>query len=193
MTEFLLIRHGETEWSRTGRHTGRTDVPLTGDGEAKARALAPRLAGREFALQLCSPLARARHTAALAGLHPEIDDDLLEWDYGAWEGRTTADIRTELQEPSWVVWDADIPAGATPGERPYDVAVRAQRVIDRCLPVLEAGNDAVLIAHGHLLRILAATWLGLPADAGRLLALDAGALSALGFERRQRVIAAWNT
>lgn len=189
----VLIRHGETAWSLTGQHTGRTDIPLTAAGEERARALSTRLAGHSFGLQLCSPLMRARRTAELAGLSPVLDDDLTEWDYGAWEGRTTAQIREELEDPDWVVWDHPVPSGATPGEQPADVALRAARVIERCLPVLDSGQDVALIAHGHFLRILTATWLGLPADCGRLFALDAGALSTLGFERAQRVITNWNS
>lgn len=122
----------------------------------------------------------------------EIDDDLLEWDYGAWEGRTTADIRQELHDPEWTVWQQEIPAGASPGEQPEDVAVRAQRVIRRCTPLLGDGATCVLVAHGHFLRILTATWLGLPARDGRLWVLDAGAVSMLGFERTQRAIVTWN-
>lgn len=188
----VLIRHGETQWSRSGQHTGLTDIPLTEAGEHRASCLAPRLTGRVFGLELCSPLSRARRTAELAGLTPDIDVDLLEWDYGAWEGRTTAEIRAELHDPTWVIWDHRVPPGVTPGEQPHEVALRAQRVIDRCLPVLEGGEEVALIAHGHFLRILTATWLGLAPDAGRLFALEAGSLSSLGFERTQRVITGWN-
>jgi broad specificity phosphatase PhoE len=189
----VLIRHGETQWSTSGQHTGRTDIPLTAEGRERAAGLAARLSSRTFGLVLTSPLSRARDTAHLAGLQPHIDPDLLEWDYGAWEGRTTADIRLELQDPTWVVWDHQVPAGVTPGEQPEDVAVRALRVIRRCQPVLANGESVALVAHGHFLRILTATWLGLPAVAGRLFALEAGALSGLGFERDQHVISCWNT
>lgn len=193
----VLLRHGETEWSRTGRHTGRTDIPLTEAGRERAtaagRLLRQRFGSRPPGLVLCSPLSRARDTAALAGLRPDAYvDDLLEWDYGAWEGRTTADIRAELGDPTWVIWDHPVPPGATPGEQPDDVAGRARRVIERCAPVLTGGSDVVLVAHGHLLRILTATWLGLPAVDGRLFALDAGAVSLLGHEHETPVIAAWN-
>jgi probable phosphoglycerate mutase len=187
-----LIRHGETEWSRTGRHTGRTDVPLTDEGRERAAALAPRVAGIDAGLVLSSPLHRARDTAAAAGLSPEIDPDLVEWDYGAWEGRTTADIRAESGDPAWVVWDHPVPAGSTPGEQPDDVGRRADRVIARCVPVLADGRDCILVAHGHVLRILTARWLGLPAVDGRLFALDPARLSGLGFEHEQRVIRSWN-
>jgi probable phosphoglycerate mutase len=189
----VLIRHGETEWSISGQHTGLTDVPLTAEGRERARALAPRLLTRAFGLVLTSPLSRARDTANLAGLQAHDDADLLEWDYGAWEGRTTVEIRTQVQDPTWVVWDHHVPAGVTPGEQPEDVAIRAQRVIRRCQPVLANGESVALVAHGHFLRILTATWLGLPATAGRLFALEAGALSSLGFERDQHVITNWNT
>ena len=192
LNQIVLIRHGETEWSLNGRHTGRTNIPLTAAGEQRANRLRPAIAHHEFGLQLCSPLVRARDTAAHAGLTPIIDDDLLEWDYGAWEGRTTSDIRTDLGDPTWVIWDHPVPPGATAGEQPDEVAARTQRVIDRCLPILDAGHDCVLVAHGHVLRILTATWLALPAVDGRLWSLDAGFLSGLGFERDQRVIRRWN-
>lgn len=189
-----LIRHGETDWSRTGRHTGRTDVPLTANGEQTAAALAPSVALLDPGLILCSPLERARRTAALAGLEPEeLTDDLLEWDYGAWEGRTTAEIREEAGDRQWLVWDHPVPAGATPGEQLDEVAVRVERVMARCAPVLDAGRDCVLVAHGHVLRILTARWLGLPPIDGRLFALDAGRLSALGFEHQTRTITLWNS
>ena len=188
-----LLRHGNTDWAASGQHTGRTDISLNADGEAAARARAKDLTGHSFALTLCSPLGRARQTAELAGVTPDaIDPDLLEWDYGAWEGRTTADIRIALNDPNWTIWSQPIPAGDTAGEQPDDVAVRAQRVIDRCLPHIREGNDCLLVAHGHLLRILTATWLGLPARDGRLWALGAGGLAVLGWERTQPVISHWN-
>ncbi len=188
-----LLRHGDTEWAASGRHTGRTDIPLSPAGEAAARARSRDLDGHGFALILCSPLERARRTAELAGVTPDaIEPDLLEWDYGAWEGRTTAEIRAELGEPDWTIWDEPIPPGATRGEQTTDVGVRAQRVIDRCMPEILAGHDCLLVAHGHLLRMLTATWLGLPARDGRLWALSAGGLSVLGWERTQPVISRWN-
>lgn len=188
-----LIRHGETEWSISGRHTGRTDLPLTAAGLARAATLAPRVAGIDAGLVLASPLQRARDTAEAAGLAPELDDDLVEWDYGAWEGRTTAEIRAEAHDPGWLVWDHPVPPGATPGEQVVDVGDRADRVIARCRPVLAGGRDCILVAHGHVLRILTARWLGLPAIDGRLFALDPARLSALGFEHEQQVIRSWNS
>jgi len=188
-----LLRHGNTDWATSGQHTGRTDIPLNAAGEAAARARAKDLAGHTFALTLCSPLSRARQTAELAGVTPDaIDPDLLEWDYGAWEGRTTTDIRIELNDPAWTIWDQPIPPGDTPGEQAGDVAVRAARVIDRCMPHIVAGQDCLLVAHGHLLRILTATWLDLPARDGRLWALGAGGMAMLGWERTQPVISRWN-
>jgi probable phosphoglycerate mutase len=145
-------------------------------------------------LVLCSPLERARRTAELAGLEPdELTADLLEWDYGAWEGRTTAEIRAEVGDPHWLIWDHPVPAGPTPGEQLDDVAARVGQVLARCAPVLDSGADCVLVAHGHVLRILTARWLGLPPIDGRLFALDAGRLSALGFEHQTRTITLWNS
>jgi broad specificity phosphatase PhoE len=192
--QIWLIRHGQTEWSRAGRHTGWTDVPLTEEGERQADAVRGELAGITPALVLCSPLTRARETARRAGLTPdEITDDLKEWDYGAWEGRTTAEIRQTLGDRTWLVWDHPVPAGDTPGEQLDEVAARVDRVIARCTPALDEGSDVVLVAHGHVLRILTARWLGLAPIDGRLFALDPARLSALGFEHEQRVIRRWNS
>ncbi len=188
----VLVRHGETEWSRSGQHTGRTDLPLTEKGRADAAKLSPHLSARHFGLVLISPLSRAQETARLAGLSGEDDANLLEWDYGSYEGRRTADIRVDIGDPTWTIWRDPIPAGETPGEQPEDVAARARLVIQRCLPVLAQDQDVALVAHGHLLRMLTATWLDLPAVDGRLFALDAGALSSLGFEHEQHVIRSWN-
>ena len=188
----VLVRHGETEWSKSGRHTGRTEIALTEQGERDARAVASVMPQHPD-LVLCSPLQRAQHTAALAGLKvTRTDPDLLEWDYGAWEGRTTAEIRTQLHQPDWTIWAEPIPSGATPGEQLADIHARTQRIIDHCLPVLEQDGVCVLVAHGHLLRILTATWLALEPIDGRLFALDPATLSILGFEHQQRVICTWN-
>lgn len=189
----VLVRHGETEWSKSGQHTGLTDLPLTEKGRSDAAKLSPHLSGRSFGLVLISPLGRAQETARLAGLSGETDDNLVEWDYGAYEGRRTADIRQDIGDPTWTIWRDPIPPGETPGEQPEEVAARAQHVIDRCLAVVSQDQDAALVAHGHFLRILTATWLGLPAVDARLFALDAGALSALGFEHEQHVIRTWNS
>lgn len=192
MTELVLVRHGETEWSRAGRHTGRTDLPLTARGEDQARRLAGVLSGRPFGLVLTSPLQRARATARLAGLsEPSVDPDLVEWDYGAVEGRTTAEMSAELGRPWWI-WADGVGVGESGGESVEDVARRATRVLDRARPVLDTGADVVLVAHGHVLRILTAVWLELPPRAGALFALSAGSLSRLGFEHARPAILAWN-
>jgi broad specificity phosphatase PhoE len=183
--EVVLVRHGETEWSRSGQHTGTTDLPLLPEGEAQAREVAPRLAEREFALVLCSPMQRARRTAELAGFgdRAEPDGDLKERDYGVYEGRTTKEIRVE--RPGWDVWRDDCPGGETLEQ----LAARADRVIERALA---ADGDTIVFAHGHLLRILAARWLGQPAAFGGQLLLSTGSMSELGFERERRAIALWN-
>jgi broad specificity phosphatase PhoE len=183
MPRIVLIRHGETEWSASGKHTSVTDVPLLESGRRDAERLRERLAGRDFALVLSSPRARARETAALAGLSAEVDEDLVEFDYGSYEGRTTPEIRAE--RPGWSVW-AD---GAPSGETAEQVGARADRAIERALA---AGGDVAVFAHGHFLRILAARWIGLPATYGGHLALDTGSVSELGFERERRAIWLWN-
>jgi broad specificity phosphatase PhoE len=183
MARLVLIRHGETEWSASGKHTSATDVPLLDVGRRHADRLRDRLAGREFALVLSSPRSRARETANLAGMAVEVDDDLVEFDYGAYEGLTTPEIRE--QRPGWSVWSD----GAPGGETVEQVGVRADRVISRALA---AGGDVALFAHGHLLRVLTARWIGLPATYGGHLALDTGSVSELGFERERRVIWLWN-
>jgi broad specificity phosphatase PhoE len=185
VSEVVLVRHGETEWSRSGQHTGVTDLPLTDDGEAQARAVAPKLAGREFALVLASPMQRARRTAELAGFgdRTEVDDDLRERNYGVYEGRTTKEIRVE--RPGWDVWRDDCPGGETLEQ----LAARADRVIERALA---AGGDALLFAHSHFLRELGARWIGLAPDGGGKLVLGTATLSTLGFERERRVLRAWN-
>lgn len=186
----LLLRHGETEWSRTGRHTGRTDLLLTPNGEDQARALAPLVKARSFGLVLVSPAARARRTAELAGLTDyEVDPDLWEWDYGGYEGITTPTIREG--RPGWYLWrDGVIPGDADhPGESAEQVAARADRVIARAKAV---EGQVSLVAHGHFLRVLAARWLGLPPQNGRFFKLDTGTYSRLGFEHAEPVILNWN-
>jgi probable phosphoglycerate mutase len=185
--EVVLVRHGRTEWARTGRHTGRADVGLDEHGRVQARALAPRLGGRSFAAVLTSPSSRARDTCALAGLGDAavVDVDLAEWDYGADEGRTTAEIRVE--RPGWTVWGA----GPEGGETVAEVAERADRVVATIERSLDAGDVAVF-GHGHALRVLCARWLGLDGGAGRLFTLEPASVSALRYEREQRVIGTWN-
>jgi broad specificity phosphatase PhoE len=190
--ELVLLRHGATEWSASGRHTGRTDVPLTSLGEEQAVEVRALIADRSFALELASPLRRAQRTAMLAGLsHVETDADLVEWDYGGYEGLTTAQIRAIL--PGWSLWRDGVPAHADgqPGETAADVGARADRVIARVLPVLGHG-DVALVSHGHFLRVLAARWLSLPPTGGSMLALDTGSVSVLGFEHGAHVIRHWN-
>jgi len=192
MGELILLRHGETEWSRTGRHTGRTDVPLTDAGLAAAARLAPVLATRRLAAAWCSPASRARLTAELAGLAAaRVDPDLQEWDYGGYEGLTSAQI--SATRPGWSLWRGGIIAGdaAHPGETIQQVAARADAVLGRVRPLLTDG-DVALVAHGHLLRVLTARWLGLAPDAGRLFRLGTGTLSLLGTEHDVPVISSWN-
>jgi broad specificity phosphatase PhoE len=183
--EVWLVRHAETEWSRDGRHTGRTDVPLTDDGRERARALGGALRGHEFAVVLASPLDRARETAALAGLgeRVQVREDLLEWDYGDYEGITTPDIRDD--RPGWYLWRDGVPNGETPDE----VATRCDRVIEE---LLAAPGDVAVFAHGHVLRALSARWVEQPVAFGGRLYLTTGSLSVLGFEREVRVIRSWN-
>jgi broad specificity phosphatase PhoE len=180
-----LIRHGETEWSLSGAHTSRTDIPLTERGKQRAAKIRDYLAQRKFTLVLNSPLQRARETCRIAGYADvaQTEENLREWDYGIFEGRTTADIRKD--QPDWSIWDSPVPEG----EPVEHVAARAQKVIDRAL---EAGGDVALFAHAHILRILAATWLGLEPRGGRLFALGTGSVSTLGYERETRVISTWN-
>ncbi len=184
--EIILARHGETEWSRDLKHTGRTDIPLTDRGRAEAEHLGRALAGRSFARVLSSPLQRAVETCRLAGLGDQVEltDDLLEWDYGEYEGITTAEIRRE--RPDWYLWRDGCPGGETAA----DVGRRVDRVIAE-LRGLE--GDAVLFAHGHVLRVLTARWLRLGPECGALFKLDTGTLSTLGFERETPVITRWNS
>jgi broad specificity phosphatase PhoE len=183
--EVLLVRHGETEWSRSGRHTGRTDVPLTDLGRDQAELLGRRLRGRSFALVLTSPLGRARETCRLAGLSEGalVRDDLREWDYGDYEGITTPEIRS--RRPDWFLWRDGCPGGETAAE----VGARADRVVAE---LRAAGGDCAVFAHGHVLRVLAARWLGLPPQEGSLLGLSTATLSILGYERQTPVVWLWN-
>lgn len=186
----MLLRHGETEWSKAGRHTGLTDIPLTARGEAVAQAAGALLAGYDFRLILSSPLQRAYRTAELAGLDAEIDPLLVEWDYGGYEGRTTRDIRQELGY-NWSVFTHGVVSGATPGETVEEVAARASRVLTRVLPAMAEG-DVALIGHGHSLRILTAVFLRLAPRFGAMITLDAGSVSVLSFYHEQPAILSWN-
>lgn len=181
----VVVRHGETEWARAGRHTGRTDIPLTDAGEAAARKLADRLAGRPFAEVWTSPLVRARRTAELAGFGEQAVavDDLVEWDYGDDEGRTTPEIR--MDRPGWFIWRD----GPRNGETLAAIASRADRVIERAL---SADGDVLVFAHGHLLDVLAARWVGIDPSLGRIFYLDPATVSRLGWHHENRVIQEWN-
>ncbi len=188
--ELWLVRHGETEWSLSGKHTSRTDVPLTEKGRERAKELGAYLAGRSFDAVFTSPMQRARETCAIAGYgdQAKVEDWLREWDYGVYEGRTTKQIRNE--HPGWSVWNDPI----TGGETVEHVGERADGVIVRALAAAH-GKDhgrVALFAHAHILRILAARWVDLPARDGRLFALGTGSLSVLGWERETRVIESWN-
>ncbi len=185
--QLWLVRHGETEWARLGRHTGRTDIPLTDVGRAQAAALGRRLRGERFSLVLASPLSRAWETAGLAGFGAvaQAEADLMEWDYGAFEGRTTIEIREGL--PDWSIWTGPWPDAETID----DVSARADRVLARTAAVDPEG-DVLLFGHGHLLRVLAARWLGLDGASGGLFGLSTATVSVLGWDRDRRVIETWN-
>jgi probable phosphoglycerate mutase len=186
MGDVVLVRHGETEWSAAGRHTSTTDVDLTATGQDHARSLGARLAGRSFAAVLSSPRRRARFTAELAGLTvTAVDDDLAEWDYGSYEGLTTAQIRDD--RPDWSLWTD----GAPGGESPERIGVRVDRLLALVRPLLARG-DVALVGHGHCLRVVAARWVGLPTSGGALLRLDTATVSELGFEHARPVILHWN-
>lgn len=182
-----LVRHGETEWSRGGRHTGRTDIPLTDVGNAQAEALGRRLAGHPFALVLTSPRSRATETARLAGFGGVAlaDQDLAEWDYGALEGRRTAEIDDVY--PGWTIWTGPWPGGETAAQ----VSARADRVLARCMDAALSG-DVLLFGHGHMLRVLAARWLQLPGASGGMFGLSTGTVSVLGSEHERPIIETWN-
>ncbi|MEM8705093.1 MAG: histidine phosphatase family protein [Actinomycetota bacterium] len=181
--QIVLVRHGQTEWSRVGRHTGRTDIGLTDQGENEARLVTGTLAEWNFDAAFSSPLLRARDTARLAGFSPTLDDDLVEWDYGAIEGRTNDEITAE--RPGWSKW-IDGPPG---GERADDVGVRADRFLERIAAV---GGEVVVFAHGHFLSIAIARWLGLPASEGRRFPLRTATVSVLGAKRDDHVLTLFN-
>ena len=183
--QIVVVRHGETEWSAAGKHTSRTDLGLLPAGRARAAEIGETLRGREFSLVLCSPLRRARETCSLAGFEDAavIDEDLSEWDYGSYEGMTTPEIRSD--HPEWILWRDGCPGGELPGA----VGARADRALQR---LRDAGGDALVFAHGHILRVLTARWLGMEVAAGRRLALKAGGIGLLGFERATEVLEGWN-
>ena len=183
--EIVLARHGETEWSRSGQHTGRTDVPLTEAGRNQAQIVGAALRNRRFEAVWTSPLSRAAETCRLAGFEGVAvpKDELMEWDYGEYEGRTTPEIRSE--RPGWTLWSEGVPSGETIDQ----VGARVDQLLAEASSV---PGDLLLFAHGHVLRVLAARWLGLEPGGGRLFALDPATLSALGYEREARVIKLWN-
>jgi broad specificity phosphatase PhoE len=185
--EVVLVRHGETDWSRDGKHTGRTDVPLTKRGREQAAAVGRALERRRFARVLTSPLSRSKETCRLAGYGDAAVErpDLAEWEYGAYDGRTTVDIRRE--RPGWTLWADGVPDGETADQ----VASRVDRVLAEIVSVDD--GDVLVFAHGHVLRVLAARWLGLEPRAGALFALDPATLSVLGHERETRVLRSWNS
>ena len=184
MDEVWLVRHGETEWSKAGRHTSRTDLPLLPEGEAAAEALAPRLRDVDFALVLVSPRQRAVRTADLAGLRGyRIEPDLVEWDYGRYEGLTRVEIRKD--DPDWSIWDAGAPAG----ESPADIANRVDRVIKQ---IRSVNGRVLLVAHGHILRALSVRWIAQPVDLGENLPLDTAKICVLSTDRGTPTIETWN-
>lgn len=186
MGQIILVRHGETEWSARHRHTSYTDLELTPAGERQAAALADRLAERTFVAVYASPRRRARHTAELAGLSgAEVDDDLAEWNYGSFEGRTGEEIRQE--NPDWYLWRD----GCPDGESPERVGARLDRVLERAAAHLTSG-DVALVGHGHSLRVAGARWVGLPPGDGGRFRLDTGGLCLLGYEHGRPVILQWN-
>ncbi|QXG75396.1 histidine phosphatase family protein [Modestobacter sp. L9-4] len=196
MGEIVVVRHGQTEWSTSGQHTGLTDLPLLPGGEDDARRLRPVLGELNITHAFVSPLTRARRTAELAGLFDhgikaEIDPDLVEVDYGRWEGRTTPEIREELGHP-WSLWVDGTEPGATPGESLDQVAERVDRVLAKARPLL-ADGDVALVAHGHVLRILTARWLGLDPDKGAIFPLATGRFGVLGLEHDWPALIGWNT
>jgi probable phosphoglycerate mutase len=184
-SNLFLLRHGATEWSLSGQHTGRTDIPLLDQGREQAKAAGQLLEGHPFAQVLASPLQRAWETCALAGFGAEAESepDLMEWDYGALEGLTSAQIREN--HPGWTIWTGAVDGG----ERAADVGRRVDRVIERAR---SAQGDTLCVAHGHVLRVLTARWLGLPPVGGRMFALNAGAVSVLGYEHGTPVVTLWN-
>lgn len=189
-TQLWLVRHGETEWSLSGAHTSFTDIPLTEHGRERAQELKSFLQGEQFAAVFVSPRQRAQETARIAGYADlmQVEDNLQEWNYGESEGKTTKEMRAKYGDPEWSVWTRPILGG----ESVEHVGARADEVISRALAAVPSGGQVALFAHAHILRILAARWIGLPATGGKLFAYGTGAVSVLGFERETRVIVHWN-
>src|ERR1700729_792220 len=187
-SEWWLVRHGETGWSLNGKHTSRTDIPLTDHGRKRAEELRDYLKGTKFDAVFESPMQRARETCAIAGFGDQavVEKGLVEWDYGVYEGKTTKEIQAEI--PGWSVWKNEI----VDGETVEHVGERADGVIARALAAAPQGGKVALFAHAHILRILGARWIGLEARGGSLFALGTGSVSVLGWERETRVIEAWN-
>ena len=188
--ELWLVRHGETAWSLSGAHTSRTDIPLTDHGRKRAEELRDYLSGTSFDRVLVSPMQRARETCQIAGFGAQavVDKGLMEWDYGESEGKTTKEMRAKYNDPDWGVWTREIVGG----EAVEHVGERADGVIARALDGVADEGKVALFAHAHILRILAARWIGLEARAGRLFGLGTGSVSVLGWERETRVISRWN-
>lgn len=188
----VLVRHGETEWSKSGRHTGLTDIPLTETGIYKSQLAGSLLATRRFDLVLTSPLRRAVETARHAGFPgAEPDERLHEWDYGAYEGLTTPEILAQLGRP-WSIWDDGAPAGETPGESVGEVTARAESLLGSIRPRLERGEHVLMFSHAHFIRALTGTWLGLTAAGGRYFWLGTSAVNELGYEHGRPVVLEWN-
>ena len=188
-----MVRHGQTEWSLSGQHTSVTDLPLTDAGEEEARDVGRALRSREFGLVLCSPRRRALRSAELAGYADvvQVDSNLVEWDYGAYEGLTTKEIVAQ-RGSRWDLWADGVPPGDSPGEDAEGVQVRARAVIARSMPELDAGRNVLLVAHAHILRAIAVAWVNLPAKDGTIFALSTSTVSELGFEHERHAILRWN-
>ena len=190
----VMVRHGQTAWSLSGQHTSVTDLPLTAVGEDEARNVGLALKEREFGLVLSSPRQRALRSAELAGYADvvQVEPNLVEWDYGAYEGVTTKEIVAMLGA-RWDLWSDGVPPGDTPGEDAEEVQARAREVIARSMPELDAGRNVLLIAHAHILRAIAVAWVNLPAKNGTIFALSTSTVSELGFEHERHAIVKWNT
>ncbi len=192
-SRIVMVRHGQTEWSLSGQHTSVTDLPLTAVGEDEARNVGRALKDREFGLVLSSPRQRALRSAELASYADvvQVEPNLVEWDYGAYEGMTTKEIVAQLGA-RWDLWSDGVPPGASPGEDAEEVQARARAVVARSMPELDAGRSVLLIAHAHILRAIAVAWVDLPAEDGTIFALSTSTVSELGFEHERHAILKWN-